>query len=54
MLLMFLVGTGSVGWMLAIGAVMAIDKNVGWTKRLSTAIGIVLLLLSTAIVALNI
>lgn len=54
MLLMFLVGTGSVGWMLLIGAIMATEKNVAWGKRLSVPLGISLLVLSTAIVALNI
>jgi predicted metal-binding membrane protein len=54
MLLMFLVGTGSLGWMLALGAVMAIERNVAWGRRLSVPIGITLLLFSTAIVALNI
>jgi len=54
MLLMFLVGTGSVGWMLAIGAVMAIEKNVRWGKRLSAPLGFGLLALSAAIFALNI
>ncbi len=54
MLLMFLVGTGSVGWMLLIGAVMAAEKNVRWGSRLSTPLGIGLLLLSIGIIALNI
>jgi hypothetical protein len=27
MLLMFVVGTGSVGWMLTLGALMALEKN---------------------------
>ena len=39
MLLMFLVGTGSVGWMLLLGAVMAIEKNATWGKRLSGPLG---------------
>ncbi|MDX1489490.1 MAG: DUF2182 domain-containing protein, partial [Acidiferrobacterales bacterium] len=46
MLLMFVVGTGSVGWMLALGAVMALEKNLtsGWMARhLGTMIGIALL-----------
>jgi predicted metal-binding membrane protein len=30
LLLVFVVGTGSVGWMLAIGTVMAIEKNAAW------------------------
>jgi len=43
MLLMFVVGTGSVGWMLALGAVMAVEKNVSWGRRLSAPLGIALL-----------
>jgi predicted metal-binding membrane protein len=54
MLLMFVVGTGSVGWMLAIGAVMAIEKNVAWGRRLSAPLGFGLLLSSVAIFALNV
>jgi predicted metal-binding membrane protein len=53
MLLMFVVGAGSVGWMLLIGAVMAIEKNVAWGRRLSAPLGVGLLLWSGAIVALN-
>ena len=44
MLLMFAVGTGNVGWMMALGAVMAIEKNLPWGRRLSTPLGIGLLL----------
>jgi predicted metal-binding membrane protein len=54
MLLMFLVGTGSVGWMLLIAAIMATEKNVAWGRRLSAPLGIGLLLLSAAIVVMNI
>ena len=43
MLLMFAVGVGSVGWMLALGAVMAIEKNMPWGRRLSAPLGVVLL-----------
>jgi predicted metal-binding membrane protein len=39
MLLMFVVGTGNVGWMLALGAVMALEKNSPWGGRLSPALG---------------
>jgi predicted metal-binding membrane protein len=53
MLLMFVVGTGSVGWMLAIGALMAIEKNVAWGRRLSALLGMGLLLTSAAIFALH-
>jgi predicted metal-binding membrane protein len=51
MLLMFVVGTGSVGWMLALGAVMAIEKNVSWGRRLSVPLGIGLLACAVFIVA---
>lgn len=54
MLMMFLVGTGSIGWMLAIGAVMATEKNVVWGRLLSAPLGIGLLLVSIAIIAINI
>lgn len=54
MLLMFVVGAGNVGWMLAIGAVMAIEKNVSWGRRLSAPLGIGLLLTSAAILSLNV
>jgi len=50
MLLMFVVGTGSVGWMLALGAVMAIEKNVPWGRRLSAPLGAALLAWSAWIV----
>ena len=43
MLLMFAVGTGNVGWMLALGAVMAIEKNMPWGRRLSAPLGLALL-----------
>jgi predicted metal-binding membrane protein len=39
MLLMFVVGTGNVGWMLALGIVMAIEKNAVWGRRLSHPMG---------------
>jgi len=43
MFLMFAVGTGNVGWMLALGAVMAVEKNLPWGRRLSTPLGLALL-----------
>jgi predicted metal-binding membrane protein len=51
MLLMFVVGTGSVGWMLVLGALMAIEKNVSWGRALSAPLGAGLLAWSAAIVA---
>jgi predicted metal-binding membrane protein len=49
MLLMFAVGVGSVGWMLALAAVMATEKNVSWGRRLSAPVGVVLLASAGAI-----
>ena len=43
MMLMFVVGTGSLGWMLALAAVMAAEKNLAWGRRLSTPLGVALL-----------
>ena len=42
-LLMFVVGTDNVGWMLGLGAVMAIEKNMPWGRRLSRPLGAALL-----------
>jgi predicted metal-binding membrane protein len=47
MLLMFAVGVGNVAWMLALGAVMGVEKNMPWGRRISTPLG--LLLLSVAL-----
>ena len=43
MLLMFGVGAGSLGWMLVLGSVMAIEKNMPWGRKLSTPLGLVLI-----------
>jgi len=43
MLLMFVVGAGSLGWMLVLAAAMAIEKNVSWGRRLSAPLGVALL-----------
>jgi predicted metal-binding membrane protein len=42
MLLMFAVGVGNLGWMLVLGALMAIEKNLPWGRRLSTPLGLTL------------
>ena len=42
MLLMFAVGSGSIGWMLALGAIMAVEKNLPWGRRLSSPLGVAL------------
>jgi len=43
MLLMFVVGVGNIGWMLALGIVMAVEKNMPWGRRLSDPLGVILL-----------
>jgi predicted metal-binding membrane protein len=53
MLLMFVVGTGSIGWMLALGAVMAIEKNAPWGRRISAPLGVALLSVAGTIVLLG-
>jgi len=53
MLLMFVVGVGSVGWMLALAVVMAAEKNLSWGRRLRTPLGAALLAWAAALVMLN-
>ncbi len=53
MLLMFVVGTGNVGWMLLLGAVMAAEKNFAWGRQISTPLGVGLFSWSGAIVFSN-
>jgi predicted metal-binding membrane protein len=43
MLLMFGVGVGNVGWMLVLAALMAMEKNMPWGRRLSASVGVALL-----------
>jgi predicted metal-binding membrane protein len=43
MLLMFAVGVGNVAWMLVLGAVMAVEKNLPWGRKLSGPLGVALL-----------
>lgn len=50
MLLMFVVGTGSLAWMLALGAVMAAEKNLPWGDRLAAPLGVLLLTASAGMV----
>ncbi len=53
MLLMFVIGTGSVGWMLLLGAVMAAEKNLSWGRRLSAPLGVTLMAGGFAIMVAN-
>ncbi len=43
MLLMFVMGAGSLGAMLVLGIVMALEKNFSWGRRLSAPLGFLLL-----------
>jgi predicted metal-binding membrane protein len=43
MLLMFAVGVGNVAWMLVLAAVMAVEKNMPWGRKLSAPLGAALL-----------
>lgn len=51
MLLMFAFGAGSIGWMLVLAALMAIEKNMPWGRRLSTPLGVALLAWAAILVA---
>ena len=42
MLLMFAVGSGNIGWMLVLGTVMAIEKNLPWGRPVSKSLGVLL------------
>ena len=44
MLIMFAVGTANLAWMLLLAAVMAVEKNSAWGRRLSRPLGTVLIL----------
>lgn len=43
MLLMFAVGAGNLGWMLVLGALMALEKNLPWGQKFSAPLGVLLL-----------
>lgn len=49
MVVMFVVGGGSIGWMLALAALMAAEKNVAWGRHLAAPTGAALLLCAAAI-----
>ena len=49
MLLMFAVGMGSLAWMFALGALMAVEKNATWGRGMSRPLGIVLLAIGGAL-----
>lgn len=53
MLLMFVIGTGNVGYMLALGAIMALEKNASWGWRMSRPLGFALLSWAVIVTAVN-
>jgi predicted metal-binding membrane protein len=53
MLVMFVVGMGSLGWMIVLAAVMAAEKNLSWGRRLRTPLGLGLIGWAAAIVLTN-
>ena len=53
MVVMFAVGSGSLGWMLLLALVMAAEKNLPWGRRLSGPVGFALVGTSVAVVTMN-
>ena len=54
MAVMFVVGMGSLGWMLVLAAAMAAEKNLRWGKRLRTPLGLGLIAWAGGLVAANV
>ena len=52
MLLMFVVGIGSLMWMMILAVVMGVEKNASWGRRLSAPLGIALLLSAVTLLIL--
>lgn len=52
MLVMFAVGVGNVGWMLILGAIMAVEKNLTWGRQLSRPLGTALLVAGLGVTVL--
>jgi predicted metal-binding membrane protein len=53
MLLMFAVGSGSLGWMLVLGSLMAVEKNMPWGRHIGKPVGIALLVLGAGLLLLG-
>jgi predicted metal-binding membrane protein len=51
MLLMFAIGGASLGWMLALGALMAAERTTHWGRRLTRPLGVALMLAGLLILA---
>jgi len=54
MAVMFVVGMGSLGWMLVLAAAMAAEKNLRWGKRLRTPLGLGLIAWAGILIAANV
>ena len=39
MLLIFAIGAGNIGWILLLGAIMSIEKNMPWERPISRSLG---------------
>lgn len=48
MLLMFVVGVGSLVWMMILALAMGVEKNIAWGRRLSAPLGVALLVSGAA------
>jgi predicted metal-binding membrane protein len=53
MLLMFVLGAASIGWMLALAAIMAAEKNLPGGRRLSMPLGAALIAVSAGLVVVQ-
>jgi predicted metal-binding membrane protein len=53
MLLMGIVGSSNLGWMFALGAVMAVEKNASWGRRISAPLAVLLLVAGCALLLAN-
>jgi predicted metal-binding membrane protein len=51
MLVMFGLGLGSLAWMLALGAIMALEKNAPWGRRIGRPLGLLLIVAAVAAIA---
>ena len=53
MLLMFAVGVGNLAWMLGLAAIMGLERNVSWGKKLSAPLGGILLVAGFTVLVLG-
>jgi len=53
MMVMFVIGAGSMGWMLALAAIMAVEKNFTWGRHLAKPLGFALIVCAVGIWVAN-